>query len=119
MTCQQHKVTKCHGLDFFFQIRPQDNFFFEIVNFGASTFNPKCSPVANLSLTYTQTLDVRRFLMLLVYYCTIQSTNPSSTNLHIYLSFKSYSEIYVGKQYILSNQKFSSIYNQSIEKIST
>ena len=63
----------------FFQIRPQDKYFFEIVYFGASTFNPKCLPVANLSLKYTQTLEVRRFSMLLVYYCTIQSTNPSST----------------------------------------
>ena len=45
-------------MDFFFQIRPQDKYFFEIVYFGASTFNPKCLPVANLSLKYTQTLEV-------------------------------------------------------------
>ena len=44
---------------FFFKLDLKTNlFFFEIVYFGASTFNPKCLPVANLSLKYTQTLEV-------------------------------------------------------------
>ena len=42
-------------MDIFFS---NTNIFFEIVYFGASTFNPKCLPVANLSLKYTQTLEV-------------------------------------------------------------
>ena len=35
-------------MDYFFQIWLQDKYFFEIIYFGASTFNPNCSPVANL-----------------------------------------------------------------------
>ena len=59
-------------MDYFFQIWIQDKYFFEIIYFGASTFNPNCSPVANLSLKNTRTLEVH-FSMPLVYYCTYNS----------------------------------------------
>lgn len=68
-------------MDYFFQIWIQDKYFFEIIYFGASTFNPNCSPVANLSLKNTRTLEVH-FSMPLVYYCTYNSMDqPNSTYL--------------------------------------